>query len=174
MALNIKRARKTVPLVTDLALAAEHERAVEALEAARRAAKQQDRENNAEVREAAQRVVTLEEQMRGATVTVELEALPRKAWVEFEEANPPREGNDTDEAFKVNVPALDDVIGRSIVAATTPDGEAVEFEWADVTEELSQRQWESFALAVLQLNRAVSEAPFSLLASAVTRHSDAT
>src|SRR5690625_6869120 len=79
MALNIKRARKTVPLVTDLALAAEHERAVEALEAARRAAKQQDRENNAEVREAAQRVVTLEEQMRGATVTVELEAQPRKA-----------------------------------------------------------------------------------------------
>jgi len=173
MALKIKRARTSVPLVTDLALAAEHERAVEALQRAQREAKKEDRENSGAIRAAAARVVELEKQMQAETVHVEVEAMARKAWAEFEEANPPRQGNATDEAFRVNVPALDDAIGRSVVGVTDHEGSPVEFDWADVTDDLSDGQWQQFALAVLKVNRGAVDAPFSLAASAVTRSSGA-
>lgn len=174
MALKIKRARKSVPLVTDLALAAEHERAEEALQRARREAKKEDRENSGEVKAAAARVVDLEQRMRTETVHVVVEAMARKAWVEFEEANPPREGNDVDQTFRINVPALDEAIGKSVVEVTDHEGNPVEgFDWAEVTDELSNGQWQEFALAVIQVNRGVTDSPFSLAASAVTRSSGA-
>src|SRR5690625_6717939 len=80
MSLKIKRARKTVPLVTDLSLAAEHERAVQALQDAQRDAKKDERENSPAVKAAAARVVELEQAMRAETVFVELEAWIRKRW----------------------------------------------------------------------------------------------
>lgn len=171
MTLKIKRARKSVPLVTDLALAAEHERAVEALQRAQREAKKDDRENSGTVKAAAARVVDLEKRMQSETIHVELEAMQRKKWAEFEEANPPRKDNDIDQTFRINVPALDEAIGASVVGATGPDGEPVEFDWAEVTDELSNGQWQEFALAVIQVNRGATDAPFSLAASAVTRSS---
>src|SRR5699024_936054 len=73
MALKIKRARKTVPLVTDLSLAAEHERAVQALQDAQRDAKKDERENSSDVKAAAAKVVELEALMRADTIYVELE-----------------------------------------------------------------------------------------------------
>ena len=177
MALKIKRARKTVPLVVDLSLAAEHERAANQLQQAQRAAKKEDRENSPAVKDAAARVVDLEEQMRAETIYVELEAMPRKAWAEFEEANPARPDDKTDEAFGLDLSAMDDAISSMIVAAFDHEDAPADFTgatWADVTEEISQAQWEPFALAVLSLNRKSADAPFSLAASNVTRHSDET
>lgn len=171
MALQIKRARKSVALVTDLGLAAEHERAVAALQRAQRAAKQDARENDPGVKDAAAVVVAIEQKMRADTVHVDLEALPRKKWAEFEESHPPRAGNETDEAFKIDVSSLDEAIGDSVVGAVDADGEPVEFAWVDVAEDISNAQWQDFALAVLQLNRGTTDAPFSLAASAVTRNS---
>src|SRR5690625_4473970 len=174
MALKIKRARKTVPLVTDLSLAAEHERAVNQLQQAQRRAKQEDRGNAPEVKAAAARVLDLEAAMQAETVYVELEAWQRKRWAEFEEANPPREGNDTDKAFNVDLGALDGAIADMIVAAVDHEDNPVEFTaatWAEVADDLSQGQWEPFALAVLSLNRQVADAPFSVAASKVTRSS---
>jgi len=176
MALKIKRARKTVPLVTDLSLAAEHERAVQALQDAQRDAKKDERENSPAVKAAAARVVELEQAMRAETVFVELEAWNRKRWAEFEEAHPPKDGNETDEAFGVDLNALDDAIEQMIVAAMDHEDAPVEFTadtWAEVKDEISQGQWEPFALAVLALNRKSADAPFSLAASRVTRDSGA-
>lgn len=172
MALKIKRARTSVPLVTDLALAAEHERAVEALQRARREAKKEDRENSGTVKAAAARVVELENRMQGETVHIVLEAMARKVWAEFEESHPPRKDNDIDQTFRIEVPALDEAIGRSVVGVTDHDGNPVEgFDWAEVSDELSNGQWQEFALAVIQVNRGATDAPFSLAASAVTRNS---
>jgi len=174
MALKIKRARKSVALVTDLDLAAEHERAVEAFNLARREAKKDDRENSTAARAAAEVVRDLEERMRSSTVHVELEAMSRKAWAEFEEANPPRDDNETDKTFNINIPALDTAIGASVVGAFDHDGEPVEVSWDEISDDLSQSQWQEFALAVLTLNRGTTDSPFSLAASAVIRNSDAT
>lgn len=177
MSLKIKRARKTVPLVTDLSLAAEHERASNALQMAQRSAKQEDRENSPEVKAAAARVVELEEAMRAETIYVELEAWQRKRWAEFEEANPPKKDDDADKAFGINLNALDDAIAGMIVGAVDHEDQPVEFTadtWAEVKDELSQGQWEPFALGVLALNRKAADAPFSQAASVVTRRSDET
>lgn len=177
MALKIKRARKTVPLVTDLSLAAEHERASNDLQQAQRSAKKDQRENSPEVKAAAARVVEIEAAMRAETIYVELEAWQRKRWAEFEEANPPKEGNETDKAFGLDLNSMDDAIAGMIVAAVDHEDSPVEFTadtWAEVADEISQGQWEPFALAVLSLNRKSADAPFSLAASNVTRLSDAT
>lgn len=174
MSLKIKRARKTVALCLDLDLVAEHERAVDALNRARRESKRDDREASPEVRDAAAAVVALEQRMRESTVSVALEARPRKEWAEFEEANPPREGAQNDEAFQIHIPALDPMIGESIVEARDHEGDVVELDWADITDDLSSGQWQEFALALLKVNRGETESPFSMAASAVMRSSDAT
>src|SRR5690625_4756422 len=184
MALKIKRARKTVPLVTDLSLAAEHERASQALQDAQRRAKQEDRENAPEVRKAAARVVELEDAMRAVTIYVELEAWQRKRWAEFRAAHPPKDGDEVDKAFDIDVSSVDKALGsdgstwpRTIVGAYDHEDNPVEFDgatWAEVTEEISQAQWEPFFFAVLGLNQKSADAPFSLAASRVTQNSDAT
>lgn len=183
MALKIKRARKTVPLVTDLSLAAEHERASQALQDAQRRAKQEDRENAPEVKKAAARVVELEDAMRAETIYVELEAWQRKRWAEFRAAHPPKDGDEIDKTFDIDVASIDKALAGSdgwpsmIVAAFDHEDNPVEFDggtWAEVTDEISQAQWEPFFFAVLGLNQKSADAPFSLAASRVTRGSDET
>lgn len=179
MTITLTRATKTVALCTNLSMAAEHDHAVAALDEAKSAAVRDPRENGSTtVREAAEAVVALESEMKAHTLTVTLQALPRKAWNEFVADHSPREGDDTDKALGVNVSALDEVIAPSIVAVTAPDGSDVPFvpatDWPVLADEMSSAQWEPFALAVLSLNNGVQKAPFSPAASLAILRSEQT
>lgn len=173
MAITIKRARRAVRLCTDLAVYASYERALADLELAQNRDGQTIKPSEAAV-EAAARVQRLEDEMRAATLTFELEARRRDEWEAFESAHPAREGNETDAQFDIDLSSLDEVIGQSIAAVTDADGNAVEFgadEWPTLAGELSDGQWQDFALAVLTVNRGVKYAPFSKSASRATRAS---
>lgn len=174
MSITVQRARTVVRFCTNLALKADHERAVAALDAAQRDSGPAMEASS--VTEAARAVRELEEQMRAHTIEFTLEARTRKQWVEFEDTHPPREGNDTDRRLDIDVSSLDKVIAASIVAVTTTGGEPVPFdpaaEWTRLADEMTNGQWEDFALAVLALNRGAKAAPFSKAASSVIRMSE--
>lgn len=173
MAITIKRARRAVRLCTDLALYAEYDRAVAALDAAQKRDGQTIHPSD-ETKAAADAVQDIEARMQAATLTFELEAQRRDAWEAFEAAHLPREGNEADEQFSIDLSALDEVIADSVVAVTDSDGEAIEFaaeDWGPLADEISTAQWQEFALAVLAVNRGVKAAPFSQSASRTTRAS---
>lgn len=184
MSITFNRPEKTVVLCTKLSLQAEHEQAVEALRVAQREQAQDGRENDTSVRDAAERVQALEAEMRAHEVVFTLRAWRRKSWAEFEEAHPPREGREDDKLYGINIAALDDALAGSgdwpqtIVSVTSRDGQPVEFEprtdWAPLADEMNNAQWNEFALAVLNVNRGVTAAPFSPLASATIRRSEQT
>ena len=170
--LTVTRPEKTVEFCTNLGLKSAHEDAVRGLEDAKRAAAADAREvPSVAVRDAAQRIADLEAEMRDHTVTFTLRAWPRKRWAEYEETHPPRKGIANDDALSINVSTLDEVIAPSIVAVKARDGQDVPFEpvtdWVPLADEMTDGQWQEFALAVLQVNRGVKAAPFSAAASRV-------
>jgi len=178
MSLTLTRATKVVPLCVNLSLKAEHDRAVAALADAKNRAAQDAREASTEVREAAEAVQAIEQQMRDHTVNFTLQALPRKAWAEFCANRPPRPGDEFDKALGLDVSALDDPIMASITGVQSRDGEPVEFnpgtDWHPLADEMSTAQWNDFAQAVLALNNGVTSAPFSPAASLVIQRSEQT
>lgn len=179
MSITVTRPETTVEFCTNIALRSEHERAVAAVKAAQQAAQSDARESGSvAVREAAERVQAIEAEMRSSTLTFTIRGLRRKVWVEFVESNPPREGNAGDKAYGINVSALDSVMPASIVAVVNHDGSPKEFdaeaEWAELADDMTNGQWSDFANAVILVNHEVRSAPFSPLASAVIRRSDAT
>lgn len=178
MSLTITRPRRRVNLCTNLELRAAWDRAVDELEQAKKVAATDPREaGSVSVKKAAEAVAALEEQMRSHTVVFVLEAWPRKRWTEFEETHPAREGNETDRALNIDVSTLDEAIAGSIVAVESLSGEPVEFDpatWLALADEMTNGQWEDFALAILNLNRGVKAAPFSAAASREIRKSGLT
>lgn len=172
MTLTITRAETTVDVCTDLALKAQHEQLERALLEARR---DQKTMASAAVRELAEKVRELEHKMAEQTVVFTLRAMPHKKWAEYEEAHPPREGVEEDKAYSINVSTFfDAVVPASIVAVTRKsDGEPVPFEpatdWPALADEISNAQYNAFALTVLQVNRGVTGAPFSQAASLATQ-----
>lgn len=174
MHIAVKRARRTVKFCADLSTQAEYDRATATLTEAQRADGQM-LNSSAATRAAAAEVRALEERMKVATIDFEIEAQRRDVWQAFEAAHPPREGDATDERFTIDVSSLDPIIAQSIVAATDHAGTAVEFdpatEWNALADEMSDGQWQDFAVAVLQVNRGVKSAPFSQVASRVIRAS---
>lgn len=173
MAITIKRARRAVQLCTDLALYAEYDRAVAALDAAQKRDGQTITPSEA-TKAAADAVQDIEARMQAATLTFEIEAQRRDVWEALEAAHPAREGDETDERFGIDLSTLDGIIAQSIVAVTDSDGEPVEFaaaDWEPLADEISQAQWQDFALATLAVNRGVKSAPFSQSASRTTRAS---
>jgi hypothetical protein len=174
MPIAVKRARRTVKFCADLSTQAEYDRAVAALVDAQKTDSQMLNASTATV-EAAAAVQALEEQMKAATIEFEIEAQRRDVWQAFEAAHPPREGDKTDEQFAIDISSLDEIIAKSIVSTTSPDGEPVEFdpasEWHGLADEMSNGQWTDFAVAVMQVNRGVKAVPFSQVASRVIRAS---
>lgn len=172
MSLTITRAETTVEVCTDLALKAQHEQAERALLEARRDQKTMASEI---VRQLAEQVRQLEQQMAAQTVVFTIRALPHKKWAEHEEAHPPREGVEEDKGLGVNSSTFfDAVMPVSIVAVTRKsDGETVPFEpaadWPALADEISNAQYNEFALTVLRVNRGVTGAPFSSAASLATQ-----
>ena len=177
MSITLKRAQTTVELCTDLSLASEHEAATKRLAEARTV--RDDREVDPAVT-VAREVSDLEQRMAASTLVFTLAALPRKRYAEIVAEHPAREGNDTDEPFGLNVSTGVDAIltepGVIVSVAEKVSGEAVEFsvdEWPDLADAMSNSQWEQFASAAIQLNQGRVGAPFSPVASALIRRSDA-
>lgn len=178
MSITLKRAQTTVELCIDLALASEHEKAAKRLHEAR--STKDDRENSPSAA-IAREITELESQMADSTLVFTLAALPRKRYAEIVAEHPAREGNDTDEPFGLDVSTGIDAIltepGVIVSVANKVTGETVDFdaptEWPDLADEMSNSQWEQFATSVIQLNQGRVGAPFSPVASVLTRRSDA-
>lgn len=177
--ITVERPEKVVPFCTNLRLKGEHERAVAALDEARRNAASDPREaGSPALTAAAVRVQELERDMQDHTVEFTIRGLRRKVWVEFFESNPARPDNVGDKRVGFDVSALDPIIAQSIVAVTSRDGKPAPFdpaaEWDDLADQMTNGQWSDFANAVIEVNHEVRSAPFSPLASVVIRRSEQT
>jgi hypothetical protein len=185
----VERPEKAVQFCTNLNLQADHERAVAALAAAQANASRDPREVPPQaVRAAAEMVQALEVEMRAHTVIFVLRGWPRKRFAEFEETHRPRQGNEADKAYSLDLSALDDALSavgephaphkwpRTIVRVTAPDGTEVPFdphtEWVPLADEMTNAQYEDFAVAFLIVNRGVKATPFSEAASRVIQRSE--
>jgi hypothetical protein len=161
MALQIKRARKVVDFYPDQAVALEVEAAQKALDEAEAAKKTM---NSKAVTEASKRLDEARASASASVLEIELEARPRKRWAEIEEAHPPRKDDKVDDAFTIGWDTfLPEVLPESVVAVRNREtGAPVEVapeEWAGVLDEISDGQYQTLAMAVLQLNRS-SANPF--------------
>lgn len=176
MSITLTRATKVVPLCVNLDLKGEHDRAVQALADAKNEAARDARENSTLVRDAAQAVVDLEQQMRDHTLLFTLQARPRKEWAEFVAGHPPRPGNEYDKSLDLDVSALDEVIQQSIIKVESRAGESLAFdgpaEWQRLADDMSDGQWTEFALAILAVNRGSTRVPFSPAASLAIQRSE--
>lgn len=176
----ITRATRSVDLCLNMDLQADWEVACRRLDEAKNLAALDPRENDTSVRDAAAVVQGLEAQMREHTILFKLQARPRKAWAEWVTDNPPVESDPVDKAFGIHVAALDEVIVASTLAVTTAAGEPFPFDmatqWDELADEMTNPQWEKFALAVVDLNQGGggTQVPFSPAASLAILRSERT
>lgn len=117
----------------------------------------------------AKQIRELEEQMRGATQSVKLTAMRRPDFRPLQAQHPPRKGQQVDTAYGCNV----DTFFPALLAecATAPKRDA-EYWTKMLAEVLNDWQYENLVIAAWNLNRADVTAPFSQLASAVTKTSN--
>lgn len=175
--LGTTRPTTVVNVVTNLDLLAEHQAALDELERLNRVQSAADRMNSPyskEIRDLAKKVQELEAQMSDSTVCVKLKALKRTQYAEVVANHPPREDNDVDNAYGVNIDTFgDELIPLSIVGAwNKATGEKVDFtsdDWAEEADEFTDAQYSEFVSAVLNINRGATSIPFSPIASAVNR-----
>lgn len=176
--LGIKRATTSVPLVTNLELLAEYDKASDVLEKLQKNARPDKMVGDTELRKAAQDVRALEDQMQDSTVLVKLRALKRTRWAELEEKHPAREDNDLDKRYGLNVDTFfDEAIPECIVEATwKTSGKKVDLDpstdWAELADDMSDGQYAQFITAALALNRGAAAVPFSRVASVVIQGSE--
>ena len=160
--LAIKRPEKTIEFCTDLALQAEWE------EAGRELAGTTKREGSdarmtgetKAVRDLKKRIQELETAMNDSMVVFTVRALPRKRWVELEAAHAPREDNEADKHYGVNIATFIDAVmsepGTLVAVASKASGDRVDFsssDWPALADEMTSGQWQEFALPLLVLNR---------------------
>ena len=173
MAITIKRPTKTVDLCTDLELVAEHERLSEQALESRKHGVQDDRITGDPT---AARILELEKLMQDSVLVFTLQALPTKKWEELKAAHPARDGDETDAMFGVNVSTFVDVAMPdsvlSVVQKTT--GDAVEWgTWDALEGQLSNGQWQVFAVRLMEANNTRGAVPFSRAVSRMTPTSGA-
>ena len=167
MKLELKRPEKTVEFCLDGSLYAEYQEAERELQDARKKALAvRDGRMSDPAKPLAQKVVDLGEQIRAESATFLLRALNRKRWQTIVAENPARKDNAADKGYNFN---LDAVLGEAIpesIVSVSKDGEPVEFDpaadWDALADEMTDRQYEDFGYAVLELNRGRQEVPFSL------------
>ena len=126
------------------------------------------------VREIAERIEALRQQMLDHTVEFRLRAMPRPQWVAFVAGHPPRKTDkgDIDERDRyvgVNTETFfPDLIRRSVVSPELDDED-----WRILLDErLTSRQFDQLADAAWALNRREVDIPFSLAASRVIHSSE--
>lgn len=176
----ITRATRIVDLCLNMDLQGQWEAACKALDAAKNQAALDAREADTSVRDAALAVRELEDRMREHSIRFTLQAQPRKKWAEFVAENPPVDGNPIDDAFGLHVAELDAVIVASTLSVTKLDGSPFDFDmaeqWDELADEMTNPQWEQFALAIIELNQTGggTQVPFSPAASLAILRSEPT
>jgi len=177
MALVVKRPETRVPFCLDGDLKAEHEAAEAEFNAARNRSLADARLNDP-VKDLAQRVADIEDQMKSASVEFVMRGLRRGEWNELVAEHAPRDGNALDKSYGFNVEALMVAAIPKCIAAVERAGEAQEFdpvtEWDALADEMTDSQYEDFVLAVLRVNKGRNEVPFSLSAFRTIQPSDQT
>ena len=153
---SLKRPTKGVELCLDLGLRSEWEQAEVALAEARKDPSVDQRLTGGPVTDLAKKVRALEDEMRAATVVFELEALNRVQWSKLRTEHPPRKGEDGDKTLGFNEASLfEAAIPMSIREVVDSAGEPVEWDpesWQALADEMTNRQYEDFKIAVLELN----------------------
>lgn len=163
MGITIKRPEKIVEFCTDIGLQSEWESASEELVRVKKREQADARmtgESKAS-RELKRRIQELENQMLDSIVVFTLRALPRKRWVELEAEHPPREDHEDDKRYGVNVSTFIDAVmvepGTVASVVNKATGERIEFapaeDWVPLADEMSNAQWEQFAIPLLLVNR---------------------
>jgi hypothetical protein len=202
MVRGAQRAKKSVAICLRLDLVAEFEALERQLDEATRhpaggdvddTRLNQARTTSAAGRDVAERMRALQDEMRAATVTFWLRALPPRQWQALEAAHPPRKGDDgkvldRDSLMGVNV----DTFFRAVVPPSVYEPALDPFDWALLLGEvcsscgvaegqphtdacegpsggLSQRQYDELASAAWLLNRVQVDIPFSRVASRMIR-----
>ena len=176
--LGITRPTSTVRLCVDLEVRAEWETLMTRL--LKEAGKPEGEMlvGNPDAKRLAQEAEALEKRMEESTVIVEHRALSRKRWAELVKAHPPREDSDQDAQFGVNVETfVDAALAEAITGATrATDGTPVEgftgADWHETADDISNAQWQEFALDFFKLNNGVVTGPTSGTASLVMRSSE--
>lgn len=174
---RISLPERTVDLCLDGQAQADWEAAEAALEAARKTSLQDARmAGSPAVDEAARHVREVEERMADSILTFRLRAMRRTDWAATLVKYPPAEDSAADQRFGANREAFfAEAIPASIVGVTQA-GEPVDFDveadWDDLADNMTDHQYNAFAEAVLQLNRAEVSVPFSAAASRTIRRSE--
>ena len=176
--LGITRPTSTVRLCTDMDLAAEHENLSVALAEERAKPDSGMLVGNAEERRLAAEILALEERMQESTVVITHRALTRKRWADLTAAHPPREGDEQDAQFGVNISTfVDAALAEAIEgAAHVTDGSPVDgftgADWPETANDITNAQWQQFAFDLFRLNNGVTAGPTSRTASLVMRSSE--
>lgn len=174
---TVKLARKTVELYPDMQVSDEVETALDALDAAKKAAAT---ESEAPGRTLASKALTattkavtaaekahaeVQERAKSSVLEVVMDQMPKKMWREFQAAHPPRDGDKIDADWGINW----DTFAGAYLEATKPQvrwqasGDPVEVipsEWAAWVETISDPEYQKLAFAILELNRRVPTRPF--------------
>ena len=174
---TVKLARKTVELYPDMQVSDEVDAALDALDAAKKAAVQEaeapGRQLASKALTAANKAVTtaektlaeVQERAKVSVLEVVMDQMPKKEWREFQTAHAPREGDKVDADWTINWDAF---VG-AYLAKMSPQvrwqqsGDPVEVipsEWATWVETISDPEYQKLAFAILELNRKVATRPF--------------
>lgn len=178
MAITIKRPEGVVELCMDLSLAAEWELATKALDEARKS--RSGRMVDSDESERAAAVLSVESAMAGSTLVFRLRAIPRRRWQELVLEFPARADHELDESLGFDASKLFDAVlvepGAIFAVNEKVSGDPVDFDpakdWQSLADDMTEAQWDAFASKVLELNRGVTSAPKSLLASRLTEASE--
>lgn len=176
----ITRATRIVDLCLNMDLQGQWEAATKAFDDARNAATIDAREADTSVRDAALVVRGLEQSMREHSIRFTLQARKRKEWAEWLANHPPFDGDAVDKAYGMHLGDLDEVIIADTISVTKLDGSPFPFDmaegWDELADEMTNPQWERFALAVLDLNQGEggTKVPFSPAASLAILRSEPT
>ena len=177
MKLTVKRPETTVELCLDGELFAEYEQLEADLKQARQQALADKRMNDPAVGMARQLVEVIE-RMRAESVTFTLRGMPRKDWAKLIAENPPRDDNPADKQYGANIEAMMAAAIPASIVAVEKDGVPVEFDpakdWAPLADEMTDAQYDEFALKTQSVNRGRQEVPFSQTAYRLTVDSDQT
>jgi hypothetical protein len=122
-------------------------------------------EDAGRLRELAEHVERLRDEMRAASVDVRLRALPRWRWSELMRAHPPRDDSDSDKALGVNEETFFDALVRACLV----EPELSDEDWARLLSVLTSAQYDALATAAWTVNRGSVDVPKSLVASRILR-----
>jgi hypothetical protein len=118
---------------------------------------------NPAVREIAEKMEALRQQMQDSTVVVRLRGLGNPEWRKLVQAHEPREGNDADAMFGYNEESFFPELVKACLVDVT------DAQWDKLYETITAGQFEELNNAALAVSRRKVDVPKSFVASEVLR-----